>query len=423
MSELYKTVRTFYYLGMQPVNRTAVGALVVAEVVSTLGSRMTYLALPWFVLVTTGSPGRMSIVLAVQIAPMALLGIPSGSVVQRLGGRTTMLLSDVARVPLMAAIPLLYSLGVLSFPLLLAFVFVLGVFMPPYFASQRVVLPELVGEDEQLMAQGNSAIEGGTGLAGLLGPAIAGLLIPLLGAPNVLYVDAATFLVSFLIVLALVPRRRPLRVPAQKGLLAGLQFLFRDNLLGPIAATVVGFGLIGAALSAALPVFAFDAFGGSSRIAGLFYAALAAGALAGSIAAMFVLRRVAPLRLAGLAILAFAAPLWLLPFHPPAVAVIVALFVAMFFAPLVNGPVFGVLTARTPEQLRPKVMTALISVNTLAAPLGFLAAGQAIERWGVTVVFAAVPACISALALALAWIALRHRTEDQALAAPLQAAA
>src|SRR5215210_231644 len=88
---------------VQTVNRTAVGALVVAEVVSTLGSRMTYLALPWFVLVTTGSPGKMSIVLAVQLAPMALLRIPSGSVVQRLGGRTTMLLSDIARVPLMAA--------------------------------------------------------------------------------------------------------------------------------------------------------------------------------------------------------------------------------------------------------------------------------------------------------------------------------
>jgi MFS family permease len=397
---------------VQPVNRTAVGALVVAELVSVLGSRMTYLALPWFVLVTTGSPGRMSIVLAVQIAPMAVLGIPSGSLVQRLGGRTTMLLSDVARVPLMAAIPLLYSFGLLSFPLLLGFVFVLGAFMPPYFASQRVVLPELVGEDEGLMAQANSAIEGGSGLAGLCGPALAGLLIPFLGAPNVLYVDAATFLASFVIVLALVPRRRPLRVPAQKGLLAGLQFLFRDSLLGPIAATVVGFGLIGSALSAALPVFAFDAFGGSSRIAGLFYASLAAGALAGSIAAMFVVRRVAPLRLAGLAILAFAAPLWLLPFHPPAATVIVSLFVAMFFTPLVNGPIFGVLTARTPEQLRPKVMTAVISLNTLAAPLGFLAAGQAIERWGVTPVFAAVPAGVSILALVFASIALRHRGED-----------
>jgi predicted MFS family arabinose efflux permease len=114
----------------------------------------------------------------------------------------------------------------------------------------------------------------------------------------------------------------------------------------------------------------------------------------------------------GFAILAFSAPLWLLPFHPPAALVTLALFAAMFFAPIVNGPVFGVMTSRTPEQLRPKVMTALISVNTLAAPLGFLAAGQAIERWGVTVVFAAVPAGITVLALAFASIALRHRAED-----------
>jgi predicted MFS family arabinose efflux permease len=407
---------------MANVNRTAMGALVVAEIVSMLGSRMTYLALPWFVLVTTGSPGKMSFVLAAQIVPMALLGIPSGSLVERLGGRTTMLLSDLARVPVMAAIPLLYSLGVLSFPLLLGMVFLLGAFMPPYFAAQRVVLPELVGEDERLMSQGNSLIEGGTGLAGLAGPALAGLLIPFLGAANVLYVDAATFLVSFLIVLTLVPKRRRLGIGAQQGVLAGLRFVARDSLLRPIAATVVGFGFFAAALAAALPVFAFDAFHGSARIAGLFYAALAAGAVVGSIAAVFVVRRVPPLRLAGLAILAFAAPLWLLPFEPPAFLVVAALFVATLFAPLVNGPVMGVLTARTPERLRAKVLTAVIAINTLAAPLGFVAAGQAIERWGVVAVFAALPAGMTALALVFASIALRRGDEPE-VAVPLQPAA
>src|SRR5687768_7582108 len=110
----------------------AVGALVLAEVVSMLGTRMTYLALPWFVLVTTGSPGKMSLVLAAEILPMALLGIPSGTLVQRLGSRTTMLIADAARAPLLAAIPALYALDVLTFPLLLAVVFVLGCFMPPH---------------------------------------------------------------------------------------------------------------------------------------------------------------------------------------------------------------------------------------------------------------------------------------------------
>ena len=69
-------------------------ALVAAEITSILGSRMTYLALPWFVLVTTGSPAKMTIVLAAEILPMAIFGIPSGMVVERLGARTTMLVCD-----------------------------------------------------------------------------------------------------------------------------------------------------------------------------------------------------------------------------------------------------------------------------------------------------------------------------------------
>ena len=73
---------------MEHVNKRAVGALVLAELISTLGSRMTYLALPWFVLVTTGSAAKMSVVLAVQILPMAILGVPSGTLVQKLGSRT-----------------------------------------------------------------------------------------------------------------------------------------------------------------------------------------------------------------------------------------------------------------------------------------------------------------------------------------------
>jgi predicted MFS family arabinose efflux permease len=390
------------------VKKTAVSALVAAETISVLGTRMTYLALPWFVLVTTGSPGKMSLVLAAEILPMAVLGIPSGVVVQRLGSRTTMLACDLARAPILASIPLLHSAGVLSFGLLLGLVALLGCFMPPYFASQRTILPELVGEDERRMSQANSSIEGGSALAAMLGPAVAGLLIPLIGAPNVLYVDAATYLLAFLLVLVFVPRRKPLAAAVQHGALAGLRFLARDRLLAPMAAVVVGFGFLGAGMSAGLPVYAYDEFDGSSWIAGLFYSALGAGAVVGSVLAVFAVKRIPPLRLAALGILAFSIPLWVLPFLPPWPAVFTALFVAMLFTPLVNGPTLGVLTARTPGELRPKVMTAVISANTLAAPLGFLVAGQVLQHWGVVPLFTAVVLGITWMAVVFAAITWRH---------------
>ncbi|MBM2822409.1 MAG: transporter [Thermoleophilia bacterium] len=402
---------------LMPVRKSAVGALVLAETISVLGTRMTYLALPWFVLVTTGSPGKMSLVLAAEILPMAILGIPSGTVVQRLGSRTTMLIADFARAPILASIPLLYSAGVLSFGLLIGIVALLGCFMPPYFASQRTILPELVGEDERRMSQANSSIEGGTALAALIGPALAGALIPFIGAPNVLYVDAATYLVAFLLILAFVPRRKPVTAAVQHGVLAGLRFLLEDKLLAPMAATVVVFGFLSAGMSAGLPVYAFDEFDGSSWIAGLFYTALGAGALVGSLVAVVAVRKVAPLRLAAFGILAFAVPLWVLPFLPPWPVVFIALFTATLFTPLVNGPTIAVLTTRTPEDLRAKVMAAVITMNTLAAPLGFLIAGQVLEQWGVVPLFTAVVLGITGMAIVFAVIVLRHR-EDAMMPEP-----
>ena len=129
----------------RPLRQRPVLALVSAEVISSLGSQMTFLALPWFVLQTTGSPTKMGVVLAAELAPIAVLGIPSGAVIARYGARRTMIVSDLARAPLIASIPLLHELGRLTFPLLLVLVACFGAFLAPYFASQRLILPELVG--------------------------------------------------------------------------------------------------------------------------------------------------------------------------------------------------------------------------------------------------------------------------------------
>src|SRR5439155_6789399 len=84
LSTLQKRTDVLFYPTVR--NRT-LAALVVAEVVSSTGTAMTFVALPWFVLETSHSATRMSVVLAAEILPMALFGIPSRSVVSHLGGR------------------------------------------------------------------------------------------------------------------------------------------------------------------------------------------------------------------------------------------------------------------------------------------------------------------------------------------------
>ena len=65
-------------------NRSLTG-LLTAELVSFTGSAMTFVALPWFVLATTGSTAKMGWVLAAELAPVGLLGIPTGSIAGQLG--------------------------------------------------------------------------------------------------------------------------------------------------------------------------------------------------------------------------------------------------------------------------------------------------------------------------------------------------
>ena len=399
-------------------------ALLVAEVVSGIGSRMTFLALPWFVLVTTHSPSKMGLVLAAELLPMGLLGIPSGTVVARLGARTSMLVSDLARVPLMASLPLLHAAGLLSFPLLLVLVAVFGCFWAPYFAAQRTILPELLGNDERTLAQANSVVEGATYTSSLLGPPIAGVLIAAFGATNVIYIDAATFLFSFVVVLTLVTSKRRAVSEGEDGggVLAGLTFFLRDSFLGPMVTVIVVYNLLGQMLSAALPVLAFERYG-DPKVAGWLFTAFGVGGVLGTIAAFKLVTKVEPLKLASVAVLGIALPIWVFTLDVSLGAMLVALVISALSNPLVNSPFFGLLTTRTPPALLPKVMTAVITIATIAGPLGLLAVGPLIEHAGLGWTFATITGGETAVSLVFIGLIARYRRSEAAARLVADAAA
>jgi predicted MFS family arabinose efflux permease len=160
---------------------------------------------------------------------------------------------------------------------------------------------------------------------------------------------------------------------------------------------------------AGLPVLAYESFGGSSRVAGAFFAAFGAGAVAGSVVAMRILPRFDPIRLGAAAFVGLTLPIWALVADLPAWGVVVALFASAFFGPLVNAPLIGVITMRTPEPLRAKVMTAVITFAMLAGPVGLFVAGPLLQSWGPHAVFALVAAGELLASLGFAAVALRHR--------------
>jgi MFS family permease len=134
---------------------------VAAEVVSSVGSSMMVLALPWFVLVATGSATKLGLVLGIGSIPFVTLPLPAGLVIARIGARQTMVIADAARLPLLAVIPAIYNLDALSFPLLVVLVALANVCMAAHMPAQRLVLAEVVGDEESLVARVNAHLHGG----------------------------------------------------------------------------------------------------------------------------------------------------------------------------------------------------------------------------------------------------------------------
>ena len=199
---------------MAAMVRRSLIALVAAEVISARGTLMTVVALPWFVLETTGSPQRMTVVLAAEAAPLALLALVSGRIATRLGARRRMLVCDALWAPATAAIPLLHAAGALSFGLLVALAFVCGIPAGAHFGAQSAIVPELLGEETAGVARVNALFQTASRLTYFAGPAVGGVLLAAAGAPFVMLVDAATFAVSFVLVAVFVRPRPAEAVPA-----------------------------------------------------------------------------------------------------------------------------------------------------------------------------------------------------------------
>jgi predicted MFS family arabinose efflux permease len=358
-------------------------ALLVAETVSTTGSQMTWLALPWFVLTTTGSPGKMTLVLASEAAGLVLMGLPGGTILTRLGSRWTMMIADGARAPFMLVIPLLYWSGALTFPLLLVLVFVVGALTGPYFAAQRTLVPELVGEDEHAVGKANTFLQSAQRVTMLLGPAVAGVLIAWVGAPSVLVIDAATYVVSFVLVGTFVRVARRAVAPEQRGrFLDGFRFIARDRLLRGWCVAFITGDAAWMAFFAAVPVLVVADYGADPRIAGWIFASFGVGAVIGNVLAYRLQGRTDGLSLVAALVYGQALPLWVLVFHVPAAAIVGAIFVSGFFNGVVNPAIHTLLTLSSPPAIRARVMPALSAVMTLSIPLGLAFAGPLLSTAG-----------------------------------------
>jgi Transmembrane secretion effector len=346
--------------------------LFAADLISTAGTEMTAVALPWLVLISTGSAARMGLVLAAEFSGISLLGLWGGRAATVLGPRRTMLVSDAARATLIALVPILDLLGALPLVLIVGIAFLVGGFFPAYSSSQRLVLAQLASDDELRLTRAGGLLNSVNETASFVGPALGGVLVVGIGAAGVLLLDAASYLCAFLLVATLVPPSPAPSEPAGgNGVAEGLRYLFGQRSLRRQMAGTALIEVGWTAMTATLRVTALH--DGGAAAAGGLLASYGLGSVIGGLAssrARSVGGPTAAWSVAGIAVtmglLLLPAPLWATMTIVAGNGVCAGLFFPRFFSAL---------TARTPAALRARVMTSVTIGIAAPAPLGFLAAG------------------------------------------------
>ncbi|WP_433291962.1 MFS transporter [Actinoplanes sp. CA-030573] len=380
--------------------RGGLAGLLTATAISQVGNVVALVALPWFVLETTGSAARTGLTAFATTVPLAAGAIGAGPLVDRLGPRRTAVLADLGAACAIGAIPLAHAAGRLHFGLLLALAFAAGAFEAPGRTARRSLLPALAVQSGTSLERANAVATVTEHLGYLIGAPLAGVLIGVVGAAGSLWLDAGSYAVSALITITTVAvaGARAGRPPV----LAGLRFVRSSPIIRTFFVIWTAGAFLVTPLSAVLlPVYARERFGGAAALAAM-VTALGAGGLIGALAFSVAARRL-PRRPAFLTMwIVYPLLTCLLIGLPP---IVPALLVLAAIGVVTGGydPLeVTIHQENTPEELRPQVFAVLLAAEMTAVPLAMLTYGLLIDVAGLraaTALYAAGNVLLGAYAI------------------------
>lgn len=375
--------------------------LYVADSISLVGNAVAQLAIPWYVLITTGSPALTGLAVFFNFVPAVLAAFFGGVVVDRLGFRTTSVVADLASAAAVAAIPLLEMTVGIEIWQLMALVFIGALLDAPGATARQALFPdvvELAGVRMERASGIRGAIQNGSILVG--GP-LGGILVAGVGATTALWLNAASFVVSAAIVAVAVPRARrepdaepPGRFFAE--LAEGMRFIWSHRLIRAIVFTVLLTNFLDAPFPVVMPVLAREAYGSATDL-GLMYGVLGGAGLAGALAYSALGHRL-PRRLVFVCCFSVLPLMYLaLATLPPFPAALAALAIVGLAAGPLNPLLFTVSSEVVPTRLRGRVFGATRAGAWASIPLGILLGGLAVETLGVAATLLVIGLCYLAV--------------------------
>lgn len=292
----------------------------IGDAFGQFGAQLTGLALPVYAVGQLGAtPWQMGALNAAETAAFLLIGLPAGAWVDRMRKRRTLILADLVRAAVLAAVVAAALTGNGSMPLLYAAALVISAATVFFDIAHQSYVPGLVGLEN--VVEGNSKLQATHSVAQVAAPAVGGAVLRVVTAPVLMGATVLTYLASALFVGRIahseeLPRRedrRPLRVEIAEG----LSFVLRQPLLRRIVACTSLSNMVNAVASAVLVIYVLRTLGLDEARLGVVFSASAVGGLLGAVLADRLARLVGEGRIIPIGALASAPAFALTPLAAP----------------------------------------------------------------------------------------------------------
>lgn len=396
-----------------------------SEAISLIGSQVTFLALPLTAVLTVdATPGEMGLLTAMSSLPPLLFGLPAGVAVDRRRRKPLIIMSDVGRAGVLSAIPAAWLLGILTIEWLYVVAFVTGTLSLIAGLAHGALLPAVVPREQLVDANGKLALTATVAEVG--GPTLATSLIQLFTAPVAIAADAASYLLSALMLSRMRTKEDMGPATGTRGrywpdMVQGVRLALREERLRALVGTRVLLNFFNAMLEAAFVLYIIRELGIAVGLIGIIFSIGGIGFLAGAVMPARLARRIGVGASMVLGIATVALSDLLVPLAAGAPVVVMGVLVGAQFFFGIGLTIFNVNGASLRQAIVPREFLGRVgaTVRVLAegmTPMGAIAGGALGSAIGLreTLILAA---CGELLAAAWLWFSPVRQMRE--LPAPL----
>lgn len=380
------------------------------QLVSLLGSSVASFVIIWWITLETGSPLYLSLASIASFAPIIVLAPFAGVYVDRWSRRKLIGIVDFLQALVTLLLILLFSLRLVSIWQVLLVLTLRGVFQAFHNPAIQAIVPLMVARER--LSRINGVIFLLNGVVNVLGPIIAATLLEIWRVDQILWIDAATFIVAVIPLLIIkIPSLRSQQEISQgklsfrKEFREGLNFIKRAKGFGTLIMVATALNFLLSPLSTLLPYYVkFDHLGEVADLAlvsALFQAGMIAGGLLMSLIRGFRRKMVAIV----IAIYVIFVSYALLALTPTGLFwfMAIALSTAAFCLPIANVSTQTIIQTIVPPNMLGRVNSVIGALASAASPLGIILAGVVVEFIRTANLFLAC-AVSGLLILTISWI-------------------